>query len=159
VLHLCFFLLGMGLMAPITAILQTMDYLNIYFAEYYPSRTLYTGYNTANLLALVVLFKFGERLWPNKRGRLLTGYSLYTVILVALPLVRLELGGARWWGGGWGGGCGGRTAAANAVARSHARPRSGVPGAAPCEPGLSLALLAACLTNTHVCLSARCAAD
>jgi hypothetical protein len=88
VLHGCFFLLGMGLMAPITAILQTMDYLNIFFADFYPSRTLYTGYNTANLLALVVLFKFGEALWPNKRGRLLAGYSLYTVILVTLPLVR-----------------------------------------------------------------------
>lgn len=96
VLHACFFLLGMGLMAPITAILQTMDYLNIFFAEYYPSRTLYTGYNTTNLITLVILFQFGERLWPNKRRRLLTGYSLYTAILVTLPVVRWFCAATVW---------------------------------------------------------------
>lgn len=74
-------------MAPLTAILQTMDYLNIFFAHYYPSRTLYTAYNTCNLVALVLLFKWGDKIWPNKRCRMITGYSLYTVILMMLPLV------------------------------------------------------------------------
>lgn len=87
VLHAAFFVLGMGLMAPLTAILQTMDYLNIFFAQFYPSRTLYTAYNTCNLIALVILFKWGDRLWPNKRSRMVTGYSLYTIILMCLPLV------------------------------------------------------------------------
>lgn len=87
-LHAAFFVLGMGLMAPLTAILQTMDYLNIFFAQYYPSRTLYTAYNTCNLIALVILFKWGDRVWPNKRSRMVTGYSLYTIILMCLPLVR-----------------------------------------------------------------------
>lgn len=86
-LHAAFFILGMGLMAPLTAILQTMDYLNIFFAQYYPSRTLYTAYNTCNLIALVILFKWGDRVWPNKRSRMVTGYSLYTIILMCLPLV------------------------------------------------------------------------
>lgn len=87
VIHAAFFILGMGLMAPLTAILQTMDYLNIFFAKFYPSRTLYTAYNTCNLVALVILFKWGDRIWPNKRSRMVTGYSLYTCILAALPLV------------------------------------------------------------------------
>lgn len=87
VIHAAFFILGMGLMAPLAAILQTMDYLNIFFAKFYPSRTLYTAYNTCNLVALVILFKWGDRIWPNKRSRMVTGYSLYTCILAALPLV------------------------------------------------------------------------
>lgn len=40
-LHATFFILAMGLMGPLTAILQTMDHLNIFFAKFYQSRTLY----------------------------------------------------------------------------------------------------------------------
>jgi hypothetical protein len=53
----------------------------------HPSRALSTLYNSMYMLGVFTLFFGGPLLWPNKRRRMLTGYSLYVFALAVPPLV------------------------------------------------------------------------
>uniref|UniRef100_A0A383VCW2 Uncharacterized protein n=1 Tax=Tetradesmus obliquus TaxID=3088 RepID=A0A383VCW2_TETOB len=91
VLLCCFYLLGMGVVCNWVALLQCQDYLGPLFTAYSPSRVLTAAYAALDLLAQSLLFFFGDRLWANKRSRMVVGYAACTAVTAALPLLDMYL--------------------------------------------------------------------
>ncbi|KAF6250567.1 hypothetical protein COO60DRAFT_797956 [Scenedesmus sp. NREL 46B-D3] len=83
----CFYLLGMGVVCNWVALLQCQDYLGPLFTAYSPSRVLTAAYAALDLFAQSLLFFFGDRLWANKRSRMVAGYAACTAATAALPLL------------------------------------------------------------------------
>jgi equilibrative nucleoside transporter 1/2/3 len=82
-------LLGNGCLFGWNSLLTIEDYFSVVFAAYHPTRVFTLVYQPFALITIFILTHFEARV--NTRLRILTGYSLFFLLVLLIPIVSATL--------------------------------------------------------------------
>ncbi|GFH08347.1 uncharacterized protein HaLaN_03292, partial [Haematococcus lacustris] len=83
----CYFLLGIGILAPWNAYISATDFFEVLFPGRHTDRLFTVAYLPSCLLLLLVTLRWRSARWlPRPPARIKLAYLLFTLLMLAVPL-------------------------------------------------------------------------